>query len=323
MQRVLKPFAAALALALAVPAFAAKNDALSLVPANAVTVGVVKLRDMRNSPLSSTLFQQTDKFSADGDAARFLADAGLQPSKDVDVLVVATIPRTNLGREADVLIAADGRFNADRLTSALLARGAVKREGYLLMPEETADSDHERGAVAFPDAHLALIGTEHAVTSALAARAAGGTSFFTTSILANAAARIDASATAWAIVDVTRAARLAGGPHVASGKGQPADALAAAIKNVSTVAVWATDTGDSLKLGGFGLTNDAETLQLLEDTVRGALAAMRLAVKDKAPEMVSILRKFDVSRSNDAVMITGTIPAATLKDLIVKQHASK
>ena len=40
--------------ALALPAMA-KDDALSLVPANAVTVGMVKLADMRTSPLSSLL----------------------------------------------------------------------------------------------------------------------------------------------------------------------------------------------------------------------------------------------------------------------------
>ena len=63
---------------LALPALA-KDDALSLVPANAVTVGMVKLADMRSSPLSSLLFEHTDKMTADGEAADFLADAGLSP----------------------------------------------------------------------------------------------------------------------------------------------------------------------------------------------------------------------------------------------------
>ncbi|HEX2120875.1 MAG TPA: hypothetical protein VHL59_04465, partial [Thermoanaerobaculia bacterium] len=73
--------------AIAMPVLA-KDDALSLVPANAVTVGMVKLREMRSSPLSSVLFEHTDKMSADGDAEKFLTDAGLSPTKDVDVLVV-------------------------------------------------------------------------------------------------------------------------------------------------------------------------------------------------------------------------------------------
>src|SRR5260370_34296975 len=106
------------ALALAIPAFA-KTDALSLIPNDAVTVGVVKLAEMRSSPLSATLFQQTDKVSTNGDAERFLREAGLQPTRDIDILVVATTLRTPLGHDADVLIAAAGRFNTARLVPAL------------------------------------------------------------------------------------------------------------------------------------------------------------------------------------------------------------
>ncbi|HJQ37452.1 MAG TPA: hypothetical protein VKB93_09960, partial [Thermoanaerobaculia bacterium] len=71
-----------------------------------------------------------------------------------------------------------------------------------------------------------------------------------------------------------------------------------------------------------GLSNDSETLALLEDTVRGALAAMRLAVKDKAPEMVSVLRKFDVTRKADSITIEGSIPGNTLRELMAKKRAS-
>jgi hypothetical protein len=114
---------------LAVSAFA-KNDALSLVPADAVTVGVVKISEMRSSPLSGALFQQTDKITADGDAAKFLTDAGLQPTKDIDVIMVATSPKAgNLSKEAEILVAAEGRFNVDRLTTALVSRGAKKTAG--------------------------------------------------------------------------------------------------------------------------------------------------------------------------------------------------
>ncbi|HWW61210.1 MAG TPA: hypothetical protein VN181_07575, partial [Thermoanaerobaculia bacterium] len=91
MNRPLKAVAALALTLAAVPAFA-KNDALSLVPTNAVTVGVVKLREMRTSPLSAVLFQHADSISADGDAARFLTDAGLEPTKDIDVVVVSTAP---------------------------------------------------------------------------------------------------------------------------------------------------------------------------------------------------------------------------------------
>jgi hypothetical protein len=308
-------FAAALLVAL--PLFA-KNDALSLIPNDAVSVGVVKLADLRNSALAATLFKQTDAVSSNGDAEKFLEDAGLQPSKDIDVLVVTTSPKTNLGDEAEVLVAADGRFNVDRLGAALVKRGAVKKNGYFVLPEEATEHG-KRGVVAFPDGHLALIGSESAVAEALASRASGGTTFFASSGLGRDVSRIDSRASAWAIVDVPRASRLTNSPHVPSRNTQ-AEALSSAIKNLSTVALWATDTGDALKLGAFGIAHDTDTVQLIEDTLRGVLAAMRLAVQDKSPEMVNVLRKFDVSHTNDTVQIVGSVPADTLKSFVAKQH---
>jgi hypothetical protein len=303
--------------ALALPLFA-KDDALSLVPANAVTVGMVKLRDMRSSPLSSMLFEHTDKMSSDGEAEKFLLDAGLSPAKDVDVIVVATAPRTNLGSEADVLVIAEGRFNVERLSSALAARGAEKKGAYFVLPDE----EDPKGAVAFLSSSMAVAGTERAVAAALQARANGGTNFRTANTLGMDLARVDRNATAWALVDVTRASRLAKGGTIHTGKGQSGDALAAAIKSVSTLAVWAKDTGNALELGAFGLSGDKETLALLEDTVRGALSALRLAVKDKSPEMVSVLRRFEITRNDDSIAIEGSIPAAALREMMAKKRAS-
>lgn len=305
---------------LALPALAA-DEALNLVPANAVTVGMVKLAEMRASPLSAMLFQHTDRMSTDGEAEKFLLEAGLSPTKDVDVLVVATSPRTTLGSEADVLVIAEGRFQPERLVNALVARGAVKKNGYLMLPEGKGGKD-EHGAVAFLSPSLSVAGTERAVVAAIEARAAGGTGFRSRGALGLDLARIDDKATAWALVDVTRAARLAKGGTIHTGKGQSGDALQAAIKTLSTVAVWATDTGDALELGAVGLSGDAETLQLLEDTVKGALAALRLAVKDKSPEMVTVLRRFDVSRKADSISVEGSIPAATLRELMAKKASA-
>jgi hypothetical protein len=305
----------------AFPAFAS-GGAMSLIPADAVSVGVVKLAELRASPLSSTLFDHTDKLSTDGDARKFLEEAGLQPAKDVDLLVVSTSPRTALGSEADVLVAAEGRFNVERLTRALVSRGAVKKNGYLVLPESKRGPNGESGAVAFPEANLALMGNETAVSEALASRAAGGTAFLTASGLGRELARVDTNASAWAIFDVARAQRLAHVPRV-SPHANGGQALQGALTKMATVALWATDTGDSLKLGGLGVSHDAETLQLVEDTVRGALAALRLAVQDKEPALVSALRKFNVARNDDSVSISGTISADILRSLAAKKQALK
>jgi hypothetical protein len=313
---------AVLALLIA-PAALAKTDALGLVPNDAVSVGVVKLAEMRTSPLSGALFQQTANVSMDADAIQFLRDAGLQPSKDVDVVVFSTSPRSTLGSEAEVLIAADGRFNVERLGAALVTRGAVKKSSpnaaYYMLPENARHGDSKDGAVAFPDGHLALIGTESAVLEALASRATGGTSFFSASGLGRDLSRVDVKATAWVLIDVTRAQRIVGAPKMKTDSA-PGMAISSALKSVSTVALWATDTGDAIKLGAFGMARDTETLELLEDTLRGALSAMRLAVQDKSPELVSTLRRFTVSRSEDSVTINGSVPSETFKTWAAKRE---
>lgn len=313
----------ALVLAIAPAAFA-KNDAMSLIPADAVSVGVVRLADMRNSPLSSALFQQTAHVSMDDDAVKFLRDAGLQPTRDVDVIVFTTSPRAQRG-EAAVLIVADGRFNVERLSSALESRGATRKSSahgsYLLIPH--SDHDHDRGpmVVAFPDSHLAVLGSEGAVLEALANRASGGTSFSSASGLGRDQSRIDPHATAWVLVDVARAQRLAGAPHLGD-HGSSAQMIGGALKSMSTVALWATDSGDSLKLSAIGLSRDTETLGLLEDTIRGGLSALRLAAQDNAPDFVSVLRKFTVSRSDDSVTVSGTVSGDTFRTWVAKSSAA-
>jgi hypothetical protein len=314
MELKMRHLIAVASLLLAPMAFAVSNSAMSLIPRDAVSVGVVHVSDMRSSPLSGMLFQQTDKVSANGDAERFLTEAGLKPSKDVDLLVVSVSPKTALGHESKVLVAAEGRFSVDRLTSALVARGAIEKKtaggSYYLLPDSKKNDN--QGAVAFPDAHLALAGDEVSVSQALADRASGGTAFITAGGLAHELGRIDSTATAWALVDVARASRLTNSPHIEN-HNAAAQQINSVMNHVSTIALWATDTGDALKLGAFGLANDAETLQLLEDTLRGGLAAMRLAVQDKEPDLVSVLRHFDVKRANDSVTISGTVPAESLK----------
>ena len=321
MTRLFPTLAALMAVvALASPA-RAQDDALSLVPANAVTVGMVQLAEMRYSPLSSVLFEHIDRMSADGEATRFLLEAGLQPLKDVDRLVVATSPRTNFGSEPDVLVVAEGRFQPGRLAAALVSRGAVDKGAYLVFDESDARSEDEGGAIAFVSGSLAIAGNERSVVNALKARANGGTGFVSRGALATDLARVDRRATAWALIDVPRAARLANVGTIQTGTGQSGAALQAAMKSVSSVAIWARDTGGELKLGARGLSNDGETLELLEDAIRGALAALRLAASEKAPEMVSALRGFDVERKSDSITVEGSIPAATLRELMAKRLA--
>ena len=207
------PFALAFATALALPAAArsGSDDALSLVPADAASVGVIHVADLRTSPLAARLFSDTDHISVAGDAQYFLDEARLNPKEDVDLVVAAGSPKGAGGSDGWGLVLFEGRFDPARLSAALVERGATKKStpagDYYLVPDRHADaSGHGSGpaGIAFASTHLVIAGSESAVVTALAQRSAGGTGFTSGAGLGRHLSRIDSGASAWALVDVTR-----------------------------------------------------------------------------------------------------------------------
>jgi hypothetical protein len=328
----LSPLLAVLAIGLSAVPLAAANRAaadLSLVPADSSMIAVVRLSDLRESPLSAKLFNDTDKLTSDGDAARFLEEAQLNPKKDVDIVVIATKGSSG-SAGSPILVTFDGRFDPDRLAAAAVNRGAQHRTvsagDYYLLPENHGHNG-QPGAVAFVSSSLVIAGTESSVAQALADRQSGGTGFASGAGLGRELKRVDPGASVWALVDVNRypafARRSARAEAGAEGSQEPAAAIMGAMKSVSLVAVQAKTSGDSLDVAATGLSSDAETRQLLEDSLRGVMAMWRLAAQEKSPELVSVLRKFTVSSDGDSVSIRGTVPGSLLRYYAARSHHRK
>jgi hypothetical protein len=301
------------ATALAAIPMQAAHTLISLVPIDATTVGVVHLDDLRTSPLGSALFSGSDHVTDNGDMTRFLADAGLSPTDDIDTVIVALSPGAE-GSGSRALVAAEGRFDRSRLSAAVVKRGAVAKTSsgltYYLVPESSGEG--RSAAVAFVDAGLVIAGDEVSVIQAVADRHAGGSGFAQRSGLGREMVRIPADASSWLLVDVARSERFAARPMVSNPHGM-GDALGGALKKVATITFWATDRKTSLDIGGSAVAYDAETRQLLGDTIRGALSTWRLAEADKAPDLVDALRRFNVSENGDSITVSGSIPAAMVK----------
>jgi len=164
-----------LAAAVAAPVLAVRRteDPLALVPADAVTVGVIHWNALRSSPLSAKVFADLDHLSGDGDAARFLAETGLTPAEDIDTIVIAMSPGDAGSRESG-LVLFEGRFDLSRIGKALTERGAKSLTSpggayYLL-----AEKGGEPGAVSLVNKNLIVCGHEASVTAALARRESGG-----------------------------------------------------------------------------------------------------------------------------------------------------
>ncbi len=309
--------AAFLALAAAVPARAAGHEeALALVPADAASVGVIRLDALRSSPLSAKLFAETDDLATDGDAARFLAETGLRPKQDVDLVVVSGLMSPNR-RDAEGLVMFEGRFDPARVEAAMIARGGVRKEtpngSYVLLGNRHGEGNP--AAIAVVSRGLVLAGNPASVTRALADHAAGGSGFLRGEGLGRQVHRVPSDASAWAIVDATRLP-FAAGRSRDNHEGDPGDALVGAMKSVTLFVFHATTRGDAVELSATGLSPDAETRGLLEDALKGVVAMWRLAVHEKSPELVPILRKFDIESDDEGVSITGTLPASFVRKMM-------
>jgi hypothetical protein len=307
---------------LAAPAAVSGDDALALVPPEAASVGLVRLDALRHSPLAARLFADTDRITGDGDAARFMEETGLRPKEDVDTVVVASIPRSGARHNDDVLVLFEGRFDPARLAKAIMARGAA--------PESSPHGDYfvlrdqgRPGAVAFASSRLVIAGSEDLVTAALASRhRRGGSGFTRGEGLGQHFSRIPGDASAWMLVDTLRYPIARGAAaREPERDGDPSRALVGAMKSVSLFAFAATAREDSLELTATGLSADGETRELLEDALKGVLAMWRMAAQEKSPELVSVLRRFDVDRDREGVTVSGTLPGEVIRMLTEKREA--
>jgi hypothetical protein len=301
------------------------EDSLALVPASAGTVGVIRWNELRSSPLGPKIFSSMDQISTDGDAARFLEETGLTPREDIDTVIVAMSPGGHPGPGDDNgLVIFEGRFDTNKIGDALKSRGAVpvtspSGDAYYRLAGKVSDSE---AAVALVNRGLIVAGSEPAVLAALARKETGGTGGLTSGEgLGKYLSRVDTSASAWALVDMARFTQ--GAMAEGGGDGEPSRAVVGAMKSVTLLALQATVRGDAVDLEATGLTPDAEKRDLLEDSLRGVLAMWRMAVSEKSPELVSVIRKFQVEHDADSVSIRGSLPGSFLRSLAAQRQAVK
>ncbi len=323
----------------ALPMLAAGNDdPLSWVPANAAAVGSVRLRDLKSSPLTRQIFDGLDRITVKGDAARFIEESGLKPGDDLDSVTLAGAQKGADGK-ATALVIFTGRFDPERLAKASVSRGAIPAtEGavtyYRITEKYQSKGDDKKSAaksaepretcaVVFLSSRLIIAGPEASVIAALKTHGAAG---FMDGALGKEYSRIASGATAWALVDVARiakhdgdAAERHGGRN--DGGGHPERQLFSAMRSVTVLAAQTEVGADRVSFSVTGLTPDEETRGLIEDTVRGLLAAWRLAAQDKEPELVSVIRKFEVKRNFEGVTISGSVPGEVIDHLKARAKA--
>jgi len=308
----------------------AGTNLLDLVPPDCTAVGMVNLSELRASPLAPRLITETDRLAVQGEASRFLERAGLKPMEDVDRIVFASTggPETaDMDHRALVLL--EGRFDVKKLEGAIVAEGGTIQKSpkgsYFLVDDKNRASKKEEsrpGAVAVVDPHLMIAGTEESVVAALARRAAR-TAVFTAGAtgLGRELHRILRDSSAWVMIDTTSMAKIGHGkmPMQGGPDSSPVAGLFGAMRTVRVLIAQTRVDSNGLFFSLAGLTTDSETRKLMADTLNGLLAFWRLAVQDKQPEMIPVLRGFAVDTDDEGIRMAGTIPNEVLNKWIAEK----
>lgn len=293
------------------------NDLLRYVPADAQVVMSVDTAALRVHPFIQgwILEHQAGWTGVDSDVQRFLSDAGLDPLRDVDLMVVAANPKQG-GGHALALFA--GRYDPSSLGAAIVARGgrAETVNGVPLYLAREGSTDG--AALALPSAELVIAGDEAAVRAALGSRAAGRTLVGA----AVAMGQIDLRAPFWLVALVPDEVRQGAGTAATEVHGEHADAVRSVLAAGGTVQRVAMQArlDQELTLTGVATTDTAENAELVRDAVKGALAAARLKLGNQEPELVEVLRDVQVQVKDTEVSVQMVIPLPLVEKLSRTAH---
>ena len=295
------------------------EEMLHSVPPGAQAVIAVDSAALRTHPkVQEWLLRHHAWTGADHDLRQFLSDAGLDPVRDVDAMVVAVLRD---GGEAGAVALFSGRYDPSSLAAAIVKRGAQPftlgaRQAYRL--QSSGHDDGDTAVLVQPSADLVIVGEESAVLAAIAPPHAviplveGEVT----------AGHIDPRAPFWVVAVVPAEVRQKAGEvseHTHGEGGETVRSVVFASGAVQRVAGQAF-LDDSLRFSGVAVADTTENAELLRDAVKGAIAAARLHAQGQAPDLVSVLRDVVVRVSGSDVSISGAVPLALLEKLAAEHH---
>ena len=201
----------------------------------------------------------------------------------------------------------EGRFDPARIAKALKSRKANLRTspaGEYWLPKESGD---EPGAVAIVNRGLIVCGNEATVVATLARRESGGDGGLTSGQgIGKHLSRIDRDASAWALVDVARIPSAPGRED--PGDGEPSRALFCAMKSVSMVALQATVKSDGVEFAATGLSRRTPRTGPARRRAPRHARDVAPGHAEKSPELVSVIRRFQIDNDSEGVSIRGMLP---------------
>lgn len=281
---------------------AAGPEELEYVPAEAAVVAYANVRDVMNSELRKR-FQEMEPTQEHKN--EFEEKTGLNFEQDIDTVVAAMMPKTNLATnpEGAFLILARGRFEAARLEALAVEHGATiaDYQGKRLITHHDTDSNdtsHEDMAVGFVEADLIAFGSATSVKASIDARRENRNVVGNIEMM-RLVSELD-NANAWAVGRFDA---------IASQTGLPTE-IASHIPAIS----WFSAAGH-INGGVSGVlkaeTKDEASAQNLRDVLKGLLALAKMQAGNQ-PGMQAMADSLILSGDGKNVALSFTLPSEVI-----------
>jgi hypothetical protein len=288
-------------LALALPA--ADQGLIALLGPEAKLVAGMNIQQAMRSPFGQRLLAEIK--DDDANFQKLLAETGFDPRRDLTEVVVGTVPSSQ-GKESIVLVR--GTFDPTRIARFLQAQGGVVStyKGVQILKSKDAK---DNGAIAFPDATLAIAGTETLVKAAIDRRASSKLSL--DPAVATKVTEWSGRHDAWMVSAVGISDF---GPFPQQGtapNGFSVDAVKSANAGVRF--------GTIIEISAEATMRSDKDAQALADVIRFVTGMLRLNQNpnNRPPEAVlSMIDKMQLSTSGAVMTLQLSIPESDLEQLI-------
>jgi hypothetical protein len=108
------------------PNGSAREEALTLMPTDAVAILFADFDELRQAPFIAKLYEWAPKPQADADYAQFLKETGFDFERDLKRITIAVEKR---GQDATLFAILDGKFDRQKISAYALKNGSAVKTG--------------------------------------------------------------------------------------------------------------------------------------------------------------------------------------------------